>query len=142
MHSRLLHSPHLKSFLVTKTMGSFFCHHRQQWIIAPNKGVDTGKNLIPDDCLPLLPFQWIPPYLVPNSHRSSSPSGKPYLFLPLDPGDTKSVQCNDEAIYRVLYWTSSKRFGQKSSVLNSKILYDHQTVIYLETTIMSFQISF
>lgn len=134
--------PTLEKFSGDQNYGIIICHHRQQWIIAPNKGVDTGKNLIPDDYLPLLPFQWIPPYLVPNSQRNSSPSAKPYLFLPLDPGDTKNVQCNDEAIHRVLYWTPSKRFGQKSSVLNSKVLYDHQTVIYLETTIMSFQISF
>lgn len=134
--------PTLEKFSGDQNYGIIFCHHKQ-WIFAPNKGVDTGKNLIPDDSLPLLPSQWIPPYFVPNSHRSSSPSGKPYLLLPLDPGDTKNAQCNDETLSRVLHWTPSKTFGQKSSVLNSKVLHDyHYTVIYLETTIMSFQISF
>lgn len=28
---------------VTKTMGNF-CHHKQKLIIAPNKGMDTGRG--------------------------------------------------------------------------------------------------
>lgn len=78
---------HTLDKLVTKTIASFFATTNNNELLTMKQ---TVKNLIPNDSFSSL--QRLPSYLVPNSHRSSSPPGRPYLLPHLDPeGDTNAM---------------------------------------------------